>query len=197
MEQIGETEKELRKIKEEIINCQKCPLFKTRIYPVVGEGNHKAKIIFIGEAPGANEDRTGRPFCGRAGEVLDKLLAGIGIRREDVYICNLLKCRPPGNRDPKPEEIEACSPYLMRQIKLINPQVICPLGRYSMKFLMEKFGLKNAIGPITKIHGKLFPVRTLFGEQKIIPLYHPAVVTYNINMMSVLEQDFRVLKEFM
>ncbi|MCD6233028.1 uracil-DNA glycosylase, partial [bacterium] len=126
MEQIGETEKELRKIKEEIINCQKCPLFKTRIYPVVGEGNHKAKIIFIGEAPGANEDRTGRPFCGRAGEVLDKLLAGIGIRREDVYICNLLKCRPPGNRDPKPEEIEACSPYLMRQIKLINPQVICP-----------------------------------------------------------------------
>ena len=197
IEKTNEKDEALRQIRDEIVHCQKCPLFRTRIYPVIGEGNHDARIVFVGEAPGANEDKTGHPFCGRAGEVLNELLRTIGVERKDVYICNLLKCRPPANRDPQPEEIRACSPYLMRQIKIINPKVISPLGRYSMRFLMEKFGLKEEIQPISKIHGKVFPVRTLFGEQEIIPLYHPAVATYNINMMGILKKDFQVLKKFL
>ncbi len=151
--------------------------------------------MFIGEAPGAQEDKTGHPFCGAAGKILNDLLESIGIRREDVYICNLLKCRPPGNRDPKPEEIKACTPYLNRQIVLIAPEIICPLGRYAMHFLMEKFGLKAKIQPISKIHGQIFVVKTLFHKIKILPLYHPAVATYNPNMKSILEKDFQLLKE--
>jgi DNA polymerase len=118
------------------------------------------------------------------------------LKREEVYVTNLLKCRPPGNRDPKPEEIKACSPYLERQIEIIAPEIICPLGRYSMRFLMEKFGLKNEIQPISKIHGKVFEVKNLFQNIKIIPLYHPAVATYNPNMKEILKKDFKALKQF-
>lgn len=202
----------LEKIKNEVLNCKKCPLYKTRTYPVIGEGNHQAKIVFVGEGPGASEDRTGRPFCGAAGKILDELLKSVDIKREDVYVTNLLKDRPPANRDPKPEEIEDCVPYLERQIEIIRPKVICPLGRYSMRFLMEKFGLKEKIEPISKIHGKVFEVNPfdrlrVNGEQsriingllqniKIIPLYHPAVAIYNINMKKVLKEDFKILQKF-
>jgi uracil-DNA glycosylase len=172
MEKGQKIDKELGRIKEEVLNCKKCSLYKTRKYPVIGEGSHQAKIMFVGEAPGVQEDKTGRPFCGAAGKILDGLLKSIGVERKDVYITNLLKDRPPGNRDPQKEEIEACVPYLERQIEIIKPEVICPLGRYSMKFLMEKFGLK------------------------IIPLYHPAVATYNPNMKKILKKDFEVLKKF-
>jgi len=189
-------EKELKKIKEEVINCKRCSLYKTRNFPVIGEGNHQAKIIFCGEAPGAQEDKTGRPFCGAAGKVLDETLESSGLKREEVYICNLLKCRPPQNRDPQKEEIDACVSYLEQQIKLINPKAICPLGRHSMKLLMEKFGLKDRIEPISKIHGKVFEVKTLFQKVKIIPLYHPAVATYNPNMKEVLKKDFKILEKF-
>ena len=210
MNEAEEKEKNLEKIKTEVLNCKKCPLYENRIYPVIGEGNHDTKIMFIGEGPGAQEDRTGRPFCGAAGKILDELLVSVGIKREDVYICNILKCRPPQNRDPNQEEIEACTPYLERQIKIIKPKVICPLGRYSMQFLMEKFGLKDEIQPIGKIHGKVFEVnpfdklrvnaehcrsiKNLFGSVKIIPLYHPAVATYNPNMKEILKKDFQILK---
>jgi len=169
-------EGDLEGIREEVLNCRKCGLYSTRTNPVVGEGNPKAKIMFVGEAPGFYEDRTGRPFCGAAGRVLDELLESIGIKREDVYISNLLKCRPPGNRDPQKEEISACAYYLERQIEIIKPKIICPLGRYSM--------------------GKVFELSSLFQEIKIIPLYHPAVATYNINMKEVLKRDFRVLEKF-
>lgn len=189
-------EEDLEDIRKEVLNCRKCGLCNTRTNPVVGEGNPKAKIMFVGEAPGFNEDRMGRPFCGAAGRVLDELLESIGIKRGDVYISNLLKCRPPGNRDPQKEEISACSPFLERQIEIIKPKIICPLGRYSMRFLMEKYGLKDKIEPISRIHGKVFEVSSLFQEIKIIPLYHPAVATYNINMKEVLKRDFRVLEKF-
>ncbi|HDH99175.1 MAG TPA: uracil-DNA glycosylase [bacterium] len=189
-------EEDLEEIRKEVLKCRKCGLYRTRTNPVVGEGNPKAKIMFVGEAPGFNEDRMGRPFCGAAGRVLDELLESIGIKREDVYISNLLKCRPPENRDPQKEEISACSPYLERQIEIIKPKIICPLGRYSMRFLMEKYGLKDRIEPISRIHGRVFEISSLFQEIKIIPLYHPAVATYNINMKEVLKRDFRVLEKF-
>ncbi len=189
-------EQELKKIKEEIINCRKCSLYKTRNYPVIGEGNHQAKIVFVGEGPGSSEDRTGYPFCGAAGKILDELLNAVEIKREEVYICNILKCRPPGNRDPQKEEIEACVPYLEKQIEIIKPEVVCPLGRFAMEFLMEKFGLKDQIQGISKIHGKVFESRSLFQKITLIPFYHPAVATYNANMKEVLKKDFQVLKKF-
>jgi len=191
---------ELKKIKDEVLNCKKCSLYeeriKNRFYPVIGEGNHQAKIIFVGEAPGLQEAKTGRPFCGAAGKILDELLESVSIKREDVYVTNLLKDRPPDNRDPLKEEIEACIPYLERQIEIIKPEVICPLGRFAMEFLMEKYGLKDQVQGISKIHGKIFEARTLFGSTKIISLYHPAVATYNPNMKEILKKDFKVLEKF-
>jgi len=189
-------EQELKKIKEEVINCRKCSLYKTRTCPVIGEGNHQAKIVFVGEGPGASEDRTGYPFCGAAGKILDELLNAVEIKREKVYICNILKCRPPGNRDPQKEEIEACVPYLEKQIEIIKPEVVCPLGRFAMEFLMEKFGLKDQIQGISKIHGKVFESRSLFQKITLIPFYHPAVATYNANMKEVLKKDFKILEKF-
>jgi len=188
----------LEKIKTEVLSCKKCPLYEERIkggfYPVIGEGDHHAKIMFIGEAPGLQEAKTGRPFCGTAGKILDELLKSAGIERNDVYICNLLKDRPPGNRDPLPAEIKACVPYLERQIEIIKPKALCPLGRYSMNFLMEKFGLIDQIEGISKIHGKLFKTKNLFQNISIIPFYHPAVAAYNPNMKKILEKDFTILK---
>ena len=216
MEEIEEikVEKGLREIKDEVVNCRKCSLYEERIkngfYPVIGEGNHQAKILFCGEAPGLQEAKTGRPFCGAAGKILDELLESVGIKREDVYITNILKDRPPENRDPQPEEIKACVPYLERQIEIIKPEVICPLGRFAMEFLMEKFGLKEQIQGISKIHGKIFEPQviteniqsSLFEQKrreikkiKIIPFYHPAVGIYNPHMKNILLQDFKVLKK--
>lgn len=193
-------EEEFRKIKEEVSSCKRCSLYKERVkggfYPVVGEGNYQAKIMLVGEAPGLNEARTGRPFCGAAGKILDELLGSIGIKREEIYITNILKDRPPGNRNPKKEEIEACTPYLERQIEVVKPEVICTLGNYSTAFIMDKYGLKNYIQGISKIHGKIFAVKNLFQKIKIIPLYHPAVATYNINMKEILKKDFKVLEKF-
>ncbi|MCK4453942.1 uracil-DNA glycosylase [Candidatus Parcubacteria bacterium] len=192
---VEKIEKELRKIKDEVLRCQKCVLYQTRTYPVIGEGNHQAKIVFIGEAPGESEDKTGRPFCGAAGKVLDELLNSAGIERTDVYICNILKCRPPENRNPKIEEIEACTPYLLKQIEIIKPKVICTLGNFSTAFIFEKYGLKDKIEGISKIHGNVFEAKTLFGSLKIIPLYHPAAATYNPNMKETLKKDFQILKK--
>ncbi len=196
MEDLEKIEKELEKIKEEVINCKKCSLYKERHLPVIGEGSHQAKIMFVGEAPGLNEAQTGRPFCGAAGKILDELLDSIKIKREEIYITNILKDRPSGNRNPKKEEIEACTPYLERQIEIIKPEVICTLGNYSTAFIMEKHGLKNQIQGISKIHGKVFEVKNLFQKMKIIPLYHPAVATYNINMKEILKKDFKILEKF-
>ena len=184
-----------RKIKDEVLACEKCPLYKERVknnfFPVIGEGNHWAKIMFIGEAPGFNEAKTGHPFCGDAGKILDELLESAEIKKKEVYICNILKCRPPANRDPKKEEIEACTPYLERQIEIIKPKVICTLGNFSTAFILEKYGLKDKIQGISKIHGKIFSSDGI----KIIPFYHPAVVTYNPNMKEILKKDIKSLKK--
>ena len=189
-------ESQLKEIKQKVLACKKCSLYKNRIYPVVGEGNHQAKIMFVGEAPGFSESKTGRPFCGSSGKILDQLLDSVDIKRQDVYITNLLKDRPPGNRDPKIEEIKACYPYLKEQIRIIRPEVICPLGRYSTQFLMQEFGLEKEIQSIGKIHGQIFQSNRLFKGIKIIPFYHPAVSVYNADMKSVLIKDFQILKKF-
>lgn len=187
--------KELRRIKDEVLNCKKCPLYEERIknnfFPVIGEGNHNAKIMFIGEAPGLNEAKTGRPFCGAAGKILDELLKSAGIRRKDVYITNVVKDRPPNNRDPKPEEIEAYSLFLERQIEIIKPKIICPLGNYSTTYILGKYNLGEEIQGISKIHGKVFCANNL----KIIPLYHPAAGTYNPNMIEIMRNDFQIIKK--
>jgi len=188
----------LRKIKEEVLACQKCPLYKERkrnkFFPVIGEGNHQAEIMFVGEAPGLNEAKTGRPFCGAAGKILDELLESVGLNRKEVYITNILKDRPPQNRDPKPEEVSACTPYLDKQIEIINPKVICTLGNFSTRYIFKKYGLEKEIQGISRIRGQIFESKSLFSEIKIIPLYHPAVATYNANMKEVLKKDFNVLK---
>lgn len=196
MNEASERQEKMRQIKDEIVNCRKCPLYGDRIYPVIGEGSHSAKIMFIGEAPGLNESQTGRPFCGAAGKILDELLESSGIKREDVYITNILKDRPPRNRDPQKEEIEACVPYLEKQIEIIKPEVICSLGNYSTAYILERYGLKDKIQGISKIHGQIFESQGLFHSFKIIPLYHPAVATYNANMKDVLKKDFKILEEF-
>ena len=188
----SKADKELEVIKERVLSCRKCQLYKGRNFPVIGQGSHRAKIMFIGEAPGKNEDLTGFPFCGRSGKVLDGLLNSAGISREDVYIANIIKCRPPLNRDPEEKEIKACSKYIEEQIDIINPEIISPLGRYSMKFVMEKFGLGDKVDVISKIHGKIFEGM----GRKINPFYHPAVSVYNRNMKKDLENDFKVLKKY-
>jgi DNA polymerase len=182
----------LRELKDEVLACKKCPLFKERTIPVIGQGNHEAKIILIGEAPGAKEDATGVPFCGRSGEFLNELFSFIGIKREDVYICNIIKCRPPKNRDPSNSEIDACKIYLERQIEIINPKIICSLGRYPMKFMMDSLGLSEEIEPIGKIHGKIFKKDKII----FIPFYHPAAAIYNSKMKDTLKKDFKKLKEY-
>ncbi len=170
-------------IRKEIISCNKCNLCTDRKNAVPGEGNIHSKILFIGEAPGENEDRDGIPFCGRSGKLLDELLDSINLKRKDIFITNIVKCRPPQNRDPSEDEIKSCSPYLKIQIKLINPTVICTLGRYSTSlFLKDR--------KISQIHGKVFK----YGEYRIIPLYHPAVGLYNPNMRPILKEDFQIIK---
>ena len=192
-----EKTKQLKEIKEEVIACTKCPLSATRTLPVVGTGSHDAKIIFIGEAPGANEDATGIPFCGRAGKVLDEVLESAGIKREDVYICNVLKCRPPGNRDPNPSEKVACVDYLKRQIEIIKPEIICSMGNHATGFIFEQFGLSDKLTGISKLHGQVFDSQNFSYPVKIVSLYHPAVATYNPNMKDVLKEDIKALRELL
>lgn len=192
MENIHNKTEQLRKIRDEVVDCTKCSLYTTRTLPVVGVGSHDAKIIFVGEAPGANEDATGIPFCGRAGKVLDEVLESAGIKREDVYICNVLKCRPPGNRDPLPAEKSTCVDYLKKQIEIIQPKIICTLGNHATDFIFKEFGLESELRGISKIHGKVFVAPGF----RIVSLYHPAVATYNPKMRQILLEDIKVLGEF-
>lgn len=184
----------MEKLEEEMCACTKCELCKTRKNVVFGEGNKNAKIMFIAEAPGANEDEQGRPFVGRAGKILDSLLKEFGIERKDVYIANILKCRPPNNRNPLEKEIKLCTPFLEKQIELINPQVICTLGNFSTKFIMEKFGIEEGKEGITKVRGKIFKVINEKKEMKIFPMYHPALAAYNPKKIETMKEDFKKLK---
>jgi len=188
-------EERLRELEEKIRACKKCTLGTLRTNAVPGAGSYDARVMFVGEAPGYWEDQKGLPFVGRAGKVLDELLEGIGLTREDVYITNIVKCRPPENRDPTEDEIKACSPYLDMQIDVIRPRVIVPLGRHSMRYLLEKFGFSP--GPISKIHGEVFETRTLFGRIVIMPMYHPAAALYRPPLKEELRKDFLRLKELL
>lgn len=188
----------LKKIRDELVTAKNLPLYKYRTennyFPVIGEGSHNAKIIFIGEAPGKNEALKGKPFCGASGKFLDELLAHVNIKREDVYVTNIVKDRPQENRDPTEDEIKAYGPFLDKQIEIIQPKIIATLGRFSMKYIMEKFGLILDLLPISKIHGKVFYTETSYGKIKIIPFYHPASALYNGGMRDTLKKDFEVLK---
>ena len=185
--------KKLLKIKNKVLRCRKCKLYKTRKQPVVGEGNPQAKIMFIGESPGHWEDVKGEPFVGRAGKILDELLESAKIKRKEVYITNILKCRPPENRNPQKREIESCTPYLLEQIKIIKPKVICTLGNFSTAFIFRQYGLENKIKGVSRLHGKFFKS----GKTMIIPFYHPAVVVYNNKMKKILIKDFLALKNLL
>ncbi len=194
---MDKTEK-LKQIKEEVVNLKRSPLYSQRIkngvFPVIGEGSHDAKVMFIGEAPGAREAATGRPFCGSAGKVLDWCLEKSGIEREEVYITNILKDRPPKNRDPLPEEIEVYSPFLDRQIRIISPEIIVCLGRFSSEYILSKFGLEKELAPISTLRGRVFTAKTDYGNIKIIPMLHPAVGVYNPSKKDSLVGDFAVVK---
>src|SRR3989344_5281722 len=184
----------LKKIKEEVVNLKESPLYlervKNKVFPVIGEGSHTAKIMFIGEAPGKNEAASGKPFCGAAGRILDELLDSAEIKREEVYITNIVKDRPPFNRDPLPEEIAIYGPFLDRQIEIIQPQVIATLGRFPMDYIMRKFYLHDHLGSIGQLHGKVFSAKASYGKISIIPLYHPAAAIYNNNLKETLKKDF-------
>jgi len=188
----------MKKIREEVVNLKKSPLYQYRIenkyLPVIGQGSHDADILFIGEAPGKKEAETGVPFCGASGKFLDELLGHIGLPREKVYIANILKDRPPENRDPKPAEIEMYTPFLDRQIQIIEPKVIATLGRFAMEYIMERYGLGEKVTKISKVHGQVFETVGPSGSVKIVPLYHPAVAIYNANNKEELKKDFEVLK---
>ena len=171
--------------------CTRCPLAATRTQVVFGSGNPNAELMFVGEAPGFHEDKNGVPFVGQAGKLLETLLNGIGLSRGDVYIANVLKCRPPGNRDPQPEEIEACESHLFHQIELIRPTLVATLGNFATKLLSGK-----PTG-ITRVHGTPQQV-TLGGNEVVLyPLYHPAAALYTRSMLAVLEEDFRRIPELL
>jgi uracil-DNA glycosylase len=191
---------QLKNIKDEVIALTQSSLYTYRkenhYHPVIGEGNHDAKIVFVGEAPGKNEAEQGRPFCGASGRILDELLASAGIDRKSVYVTNIVKDRPPDNRDPLPAEIDLYSPFLDRQINIIQPQVIATLGRYSMTYIMQRFNLWQELKSISQIHGRVFKTQADYGEITYIPFYHPAVAAYQFSMKETLKKDFQILKEF-
>src|SRR2546430_5916486 len=182
---------ELELFGRQVAGCTKCRLAQGRTQVVFGVGDPHADLMFVGEAPGFHEDKQGIPFVGQAGKLLDKLLAGIRLDRTQVYVCNVLKCRPPGNRDPVPDEKEACEPYLFRQVELIRPKVIATLGNHATKQLSGK-----EIG-ITRIHGQEQPIKVGALSVLLYPLYHPAAALYTPAMLKVLEADFARLPELL
>lgn len=175
----------LKKIEDEIKKCRKCSLCLTRKNAVPGEGKYDASIMMIGEAPGKNEDEQGRPFVGKAGKFLDFALSTINLERKEIYITNVVKCRPPKNRDPTPEEIKACSPYLDAQINFIQPRIICTLGRFATEYILPSYGFKAK--PISQIHGKIF--YSPLAMVHIIPLYHPAASIYTPAIKEIFLKD--------
>jgi uracil-DNA glycosylase family 4 len=190
----------MKEIRDELLNFTESPLYKYRTenkyFPVVGEGSHMAHIMFVGEAPGKTEAETARPFCGRSGKLLDEMIASIGLKREDVYITNVVKDRPQDNRDPLPSEIELYAPFLDRQMDIIQPKVIVGLGRFSGVYLMNKLGIGDQVTSISTMHGKEYIGNASYGSVTIVPLYHPAVALYDGSKKVELMQDFAVLQKY-
>ena len=182
---------ELHAYRDEVAGCTRCALAGGRTQVVFGSGAPNADLMFVGEAPGFHEDKQGVPFVGAAGKLLDQLLTGIGLTRADVYVANVIKCRPPGNRDPLPEEIEACEAHLWRQIELIQPRVVATLGNFATKLLSGR------PSGITRVHGQ--EQETTLGGRHVLlyPLYHPAAALYTPRMLDVLKSDFARLPELM
>jgi DNA polymerase len=177
--------------RDAIADCTKCALAQGRTQVVFGSGSPTAELMFVGEAPGFHEDKQGVPFVGAAGQLLSKLLAGIGLERDEVYIANVLKCRPPGNRDPQPEEIEACEPHLWKQIELIQPKLICTLGNFATKLLSGK------PAGITQVHGRPQDVTLGGNPVTLYPIFHPAAALYTPRMLQVLQDDFARIPELL
>lgn len=183
-------QQKLEEIAREVAKCKKCLLYKNATNPVPGEGNPNAEIIFVGEGPGYFEDLQGRPFVGQAGKLLDELLQSIKLPRQEVFIANIIKHRPSGNRDPRPEEIKACEPFLDEQIKVISPKIIVTLGRFSMaKFLPGEY--------ISRVHGQARYVDFAGRRYIVIPLYHPAAALRSDEIMNQIRQDFQKIPEFL
>lgn len=177
----------LSEIREIIGDCHRCPLGDTRTTLVFGVGDPAARVMLVGEAPGKNEDLKGEPFVGAAGQLLGELLAHAGLTREDVYIANVLKCRPPNNRDPEPGEIETCTPFLREQIRVIEPEVLVTLGNFATKFV-----LRTEIG-ITRLHGRVQQA----GRFTVLPIFHPAAAIYDRTKRDALFADFETLRELL
>ena len=176
---------ELQKLREKVLQCKKCALWQSRTNPVFGEGDPQAKLVFIGEAPGKNEDLQGRPFVGPAGALLTHYIKKIGLSRDMVFITNIIKCRPPKNRDPLPEEISACEPYLIKQLELIQPKIICTLGRYAAQTL-----LRLDIS-ISEMRGNIY----YYHDIKVLPTFHPASLLYHPRNKELFEEDFYRLRK--
>src|SRR6478752_3154670 len=192
MASASERREELKAVFDQARGCVKCPqLAAARTTVVFGSGNADAELMFVGEAPGANEDKQGLPFVGQAGRLLDTLLGEIGMTRGDAFVCNVLKCRPPGNRDPLPQEIDACQAYLWRQLELIEPTVVCTLGNFATKLL------RNEPTGITRLHGR--DEERMLGPRRVrlYPLFHPAAALYTPSMLETLRADFRRIPELL
>jgi DNA polymerase len=192
MASAAERREDLKAVFQQASACTRCPqLASTRTTVVFGSGNADADLMFVGEAPGANEDKQGLPFVGQAGRLLEQLLNEIGLSRSDVFIANVLKCRPPGNRDPLPQEIESCQEYLYRQLELIEPLVVCTLGNFSTKLLRG-----DPLG-ITRLHGRAETRRIGPRTVRLYPLFHPAAALYTPSMLATLREDFARIPELL
>ena len=170
-------------VRNDLGDCRRCDLYQGRKNIIFGEGNHKAQLVFVGEAPGQQEDIQGKPFVGRAGQLLTRIIDAMGLTRKDVYICNILKCRPPGNRNPKPDEIRICEPFLIKQIEIIQPKIICALGTFAAKTL-----LKTDV-PISKLRGEFHLYRGI----KLMPTYHPAYLLRNPGAKKKVWEDVQMI----
>lgn len=188
-DKLGEWERLVAAIK----SCRRCRLAESRRNAVPGEGSLNADVLFLGEAPGRMEDLEGRPFVGAAGRLLNRLLSGIGLRRGDVFITNVVKCRPPNNRDPREDEVEACKPFTESIIRLVSPKVIVTLGNHAGRFLVEGYGGGRWRG-ITAEHGRVRRVRVRDVEVVVVPTYHPAAALYNPRLLPTIENDFKIVE---
>ena len=190
----------IKAVRLDLVGATDSPLYayrtENRYFPVIGEGHPDANIFFIGESPGKTEAETGKPFCGPSGEVLDDMLDSIGLKRDDVYLTNILLDRTPENRDPLPQELEFYAPFVDRLIDIIQPAVIVTLGRFAMHYLLKKLDVPEKRGKISELHGKLLKAQLSYGEIHVVPLYHPAVVLYTASQREVLRRDFEKLKLF-
>lgn len=198
---------EMKQVRDDVVVCKQCGLCKTRTKPVIGRGNHDAKVLFIGEAPNESDDKIGLPFVGQPGQVLDGLIAKAKLKNDSYYICNVVKCHPPDNRDPSDQEKLACLSFLTRQIEIVQPEVIVCLGKHSAETIFQIFGIAERITSMAALRGKVFEPDDLFKQTsitigniamagvKIIVMYHPAALLYNKSLKTIAEKDFEKLKQ--